>query len=72
MELISVDSSNVLAVGYDSAASELTVVFRSEGAPMYVYSNVSEAEYKDLLDADSKGKWLARHVKGIKAYVRTR
>ena len=51
MEMQSVKSSNVSAVGYDEENKTLTVEFRSGG--IYQYAGVPPEMYADLLEADS-------------------
>lgn len=65
-EMIYVDSSNLEQVGYDSDAMELHVIFK-EGA-LYVYSDVPQQIYEELLVAASKGSYLNREVKGVYSY----
>jgi hypothetical protein len=56
-----VDSSNILSIGYDSEASELRVVFANGG--VYSYEGVSQEAYEKFIAADSKGAYLAKHIK---------
>ena len=57
MKLIPVDSSMLLAVGYDAKAKELEAVF-SSGA-VWRYRNVPRTVYRELLQSDSKGELYA-------------
>lgn len=52
-DMIPVDSSNILQVGYDADAQELYVEW-IEGRT-YVYSSVPESTYQELMNAESKG-----------------
>lgn len=65
-EMIPVASSNVASVGYDEAARELHVEFRSGST--YVYSDVGRETYDDLLAAASPGSYIARWLKGAHQY----
>lgn len=56
-----VDSSNVEAVGYDDATRELHVRFTT--GRTYVYLDVDEFHFQELLAADSKGSYLNREIK---------
>jgi hypothetical protein len=62
-----VDSSNVEAIGYDSAAQELHVRFLKSGET-YVYYNVEEHVFQELMRADSKGTYLNTNIKGRYQY----
>lgn len=66
MDMISVSSSNVAAVGYDEDSSTLQLEFNN-GA-MYQYFDVPENIFEELRDADSVGGYLAEHVKGSYRY----
>lgn len=61
-EMLFVDSSNIEAVGYDPDARELHVRFTS--GTVYVYFDVDEYLYQELLRADSKGSYFNREIKG--------
>lgn len=63
-----VQSSNVEAISYCRDASELYVRFR-EGRE-YVYYDVGENVFLELLHATSVGKYLARNIKGRYKYLR--
>jgi hypothetical protein len=58
----SVNSSNVGSVGFDAGAHELWVRFLS--GDTYVYSNVDETTFNELLTAPSVGSYLNRSIKG--------
>ena len=61
-EMIFVDSSNVEAIGYDSATRELHVRFSTSGET-YVYYEVEEWVFEDFKRADSKGTFLNTVIK---------
>lgn len=65
-----VESSNVVAIGYehhdDELKAELHVQFKS--GTEYVYHDVPAGVVQDFLDADSKGKYLNEHIRGVYAY----
>ena len=63
-----VQSSNVDAIKYCRDASELYVRFR-EGRE-YVYYDVDERVFQELLHAASVGKYHARNIKGRYKYLR--
>ncbi len=57
-----VESSNIAAIAYIKEAGQLMVQFSS--GSVYAYSDVPEQVYQDFLDASSKGKFFAEHIKG--------
>ena len=61
-EMHYVDSSNVEAIGYDPDTQELHVRFLKSGET-YVYYNVEEWVFAELMQADSKGQYLNRNIK---------
>ena len=67
-EMQYVDSSNVEAVGYDAEQYALYVQFLS-GAT-YVYEGVEEEVFEELLEADSKGKFVNRRIKEMYSFQR--
>ena len=60
MNLVTVDSSMVHAVGYDAEAEELEVIFTS--GKIYRYRDVPADVYDRLLKADSKGQFMNAFV----------
>lgn len=58
-----VDSSNIEAIGYDSATQELHVRFLKSG-DTYTYYNVEEWVFDEIMQADSKGTYFATSIKG--------
>lgn len=62
------NSSQVLAHGYDSAASILAVQFKNGGT--YHYKGVPAKLYEGLLAAESAGKFINSEVKGIYEFVK--
>lgn len=68
MEMISVSSSNVSAIGYDDDTSTLQIGF-NDGS-LYQYFDVPRQIYEGLLGADSVGRYLNQNVKGIYRYSR--
>jgi hypothetical protein len=70
MKLTPVSSSMILAVGYDTAAKELEVVF-SSGA-VWRYQEVPRKVFKELLAAESKGSYMRACVIGVYPEYRLR
>jgi hypothetical protein len=68
MNLILVDSSNVVSIGYDELSSVLEVHFHNESACQY--SGVPQSVFTDFLNAPSKGQFLHYNIKGRYSYRR--
>ena len=62
-EMHYVDSTNVEAIGYDPDTMELHVLFLKSGET-YVYYNIEEWVFNEFMQADSKGQYLNRNIKG--------
>ena len=62
-EMHYVDSSNIEAIGYDAQSQELHVRFLDSG-DTYVYYNVEQWRFEEFMQADSKGGYLNREIKG--------
>lgn len=65
MEMIKVNSSNVIAIGHDS--NDLYVEYASG---TYVYENVSKELFEELKKAESKGRFMSENIKGVFKYHR--
>ena len=63
MQLITVDSSMIHAVGYDDETGEMEVVFNNGG--IYRYVDVDKSDYEGLLKAESKGRYMRAKIIGI-------
>jgi len=61
MEMISVSSSNLAAVGYNYETATLRIQFLNGG--IYDYYGVSSDVYEGLLEAGSKGQYFDRFIK---------
>lgn len=61
MSKVTIKSSTVATVDYDSKTRELTVEFLNGGR--YVYEGVPESVYSDFLKAESAGKFVAKSLK---------
>jgi len=68
MEMKSVSSTNLAAVGYDEANQTLRVEFKNGG--IYDYYDVPQSEYENLMQASSHGQYLAQNIKGRYRYAR--
>lgn len=71
-----VQSSHVEKVAFDPKSQKLYIEFKNKiknqnnETIVYQYSGVSSAEYKALLNAESKGKYLNQYIKNKKPYFR--
>ena len=65
MELKSVDSTLMEAVGYEAATQELEVIFTT--GKTYRYVGVPRNVYAALLAAESKGRYLHENVLNVYA-----
>ncbi|RKH53440.1 KTSC domain-containing protein [Corallococcus sp. AB050B] len=61
MHRVPVKSSNIRSIGYDSATSTLEVEFND--LSIYSYSEVPLPLHTSLMQATSKGAFLAKHIK---------
>ena len=70
VDMHSVSSSNVAALGYDPVAEVVYVEFNN--GTMYTYSGVPEHMYHALDNATSIGSYLLHNVKNVYPYQRIR
>ena len=68
MEMESVDSSNIEALGFDEDSSTLQIEFKNGG--LYQYFDVTENVFIGLRDADSPGRYLAENIKGMYRFAK--
>ncbi|WP_297520476.1 KTSC domain-containing protein [uncultured Clostridium sp.] len=67
MNMISVNSSNLVAIGYDGSSMTLRVQFRTS---IYDYFNVPSNVYDNLLNANSHGQYHAAYIKNSYQFKR--
>ena len=60
MEMTTVNSSNILAIGYDPDSATLTIEFK-DGSE-YEYYDVPQYEFDNFLLADSKGRYGYQNI----------
>lgn len=65
---IPVDSSNIASIGYDEDTNTLEIEFHNGG--VYQYFDVPFHVYDGLMEAASKGQYLAQQIKGHYRYVK--
>lgn len=61
MEMKTVNSSNLAAVGYDSNSQIMRVEFNNGG--IYEYYNVPQEKYEELIVASSVGSYFHHNIK---------
>ncbi|MEU8921207.1 KTSC domain-containing protein [Kitasatospora sp. NPDC048545] len=69
MDRTAVDSSVLRSVGYDRAARLLELEFA--GGRLYVYADVPARVHRELLAAESHGRYFVRRIRGRYAYRRS-
>lgn len=62
-----VRSSSIESVGYDDDGRDLYVRFRESGKT-YIYKDVDDSVFQDLMRSESKGVFVNRYVKNRYAY----
>ena len=67
-EWVHVESSNLQAIGYDDLPMDITIRFLKGGD--YVYHAVPFSVVMRLLQASSKGSFLASRIKGHYDYTK--
>ena len=65
--LLTVQSSLLAGVAYDNGQATLQVEFRS--GSVYRYFQVPRHTYQELLQANSKGAYFNRHIRGVFGYA---
>lgn len=68
MRLKPLQSEMLIAAGYDRKYRILEVIFRTGGT--YRYKGVPSSAYDGLMSAESKGKYMHRHIIGRYPYER--
>lgn len=68
--MISVNSSNLSAIGYDATSEILTIEFNDGG--LYEYHNVPQSIYEGLMSSPSKGKYFHRVMRNFYYTVKLR
>ncbi len=62
METVEVTSSTIREVKYDLTKEELIITFKNN--VQYLYEGVSPEVFKELISADSVGKYFDKEIKG--------
>ena len=66
MELVTVESSMIHAIGYDKEKRILEIVFNT--GRTYQYFDVPPKEYEGLMKADSKGRYFRANIQDMYEY----
>ena len=69
MNRMPVTSSDLAEVGYDHATMTLEISFHKGG--VYQYFDVPDSAYRELLAAESKGKFFNANIKNNYRCVKT-
>lgn len=67
VEMMPIESSNIEGAGYNNKTKQLWVAFK--GNKVYRYDLVPRGLFEELLQAESKGKYLNEHIKGNFKFV---
>lgn len=67
VEMMPIESSNIEGAGYNNKTKQLWVAFK--GNKVYRYDLVPRKLFEELLQAESKGKYLNEHIKGNFKFV---
>jgi hypothetical protein len=70
MQLITVESSMIHAIGYDPDKRILEIVFNT--GRTYQYADVPPEEYEGLLNAESKGRYFLANIRDEYEYWQVR
>ncbi|MEM9218850.1 MAG: KTSC domain-containing protein [Cyanobacteria bacterium P01_F01_bin.150] len=62
MNMISVSSSAIAAVGYDPGTRRMQIRFKNSGT--YPFCRVPQNVFDELLSASSKEKYYDQHIRG--------
>jgi hypothetical protein len=68
MNRIPVSSSNISSVGFDTDTQTLEIEFTNGN--IYQYFDVPFTIYEELMQAESKGRFLSSQIKGVYRYAR--
>jgi hypothetical protein len=70
MERTSVESSNLVSIGYDEEQNILEVEFK--GNRVYEYYDVPASVYAALMSADSHGKYFSKFIRNSYSFTQLR
>jgi hypothetical protein len=68
MQRQAVESTTMRSVGYDEMAQVLEVEFQS--GTVYQYLEIPPAIYKELLEAESKGRYFNSEIRDTYEFIR--
>ncbi|MDO7977728.1 KTSC domain-containing protein [Oceanotoga teriensis] len=66
IEMVFVESSNLLEVGYDENNELLYVRFKNNS--LYFYKGVPKFQYETLLNSQSVGRYFANNIRNFYPY----
>lgn len=70
MKRVPVNSTNILAIGYEPDTMMLEMEFRT--GRIYRYSNVPPHVYNGLMTAKSHGKYFQDYINNVYTYIEVR
>jgi hypothetical protein len=70
MQLVTVESSMIHAVGYDKPKRVLEIIFNT--GRTYLYDDVPPEVYEGLLKAESKGRYFLANIRDAYSYRQLR
>jgi len=68
MDRTPVSSSHIASIGYDPNSMTLEVEFTDGG--LYQYFDVPESVFQELMQADSKGRYMHANVRNCFRYAK--
>jgi len=63
------DSSNILAIDYLYGMNKLSILFKTDVSTLYTFDNVPVSVFNDFMNAESKGKFFFKHIKGKYSFI---
>ena len=61
MKRVPVNSKIIAEIGYNPETSELEVLYKK--GKLYCYHHIEQATYDQLMAAESKGRYLEKHIR---------
>lgn len=71
MEMTTVDSSNIAAIGRDPETGTVAITFKNKAGEVtgtYHYSGISEETFEKMRASDSIGQFFHANIKGNASY----
>ena len=68
VEMLAVESSNILEVGFDEDTETLYITFKS--GITYSYENVPYFTFEEMQGAESVGSYFHKNIRGVYAFTK--